>query len=149
MKIDGQTIKLKTPIRAWDALKDYPGHALLDSDTVKHYGIRAKPLEPHQDLKPKKIYFMVELPKLPIPDEKAPRRVRSGGIHMSAKDRLECLILSRRTVSDLSMIRQTPSLGSDGVRATGSRGMITVKMRMPKSQMTKLNNTYNILLFRS
>ncbi|KAK8650935.1 hypothetical protein V6N13_140556 [Hibiscus sabdariffa] len=138
MKIDGQTIKLKTPIRAWDVVKDYPGHALLDSDTVKHYGIRAKPLEPHQDLKPKKIYFLVELPKLPVPDEKVPRRVRSGGIHMSAKDRLECLMLSRRTVSDLSMVRQTPSLGSDGAGAAGSGGMMTVKMRLPKSQMTKL-----------
>ncbi|KAK8546606.1 hypothetical protein V6N13_067813 [Hibiscus sabdariffa] len=138
MKIDGQTIKLNTPIRAWDVLKDYPGHALLDSDAVKHYGIRAKPLEPHQDLKPKKIYFLVELPKLPVPDEKAPRRVRSGGIHMSAKERLECLMLSRRTVSDMSMVRQTPGLVSDGVGAAGSGGMRTVKMRLPKSQMAKL-----------
>ncbi|GMI85541.1 hypothetical protein like AT1G66480 [Hibiscus trionum] len=138
MKIDGETIKLNTPIRAWDVLKDYPGHALLDSDAVKHYGIRAKPLEPQQDLKPKKIYFLVELPKFPVPDEKAPRRVRSGGIHMSAKDRLECLMLSRRTVSDLPMVRQTPSVGSDGVGAAGSGGMMTVKMRLPKSQMAKL-----------
>ncbi|MBA0703889.1 hypothetical protein Golax_016183, partial [Gossypium laxum] len=117
MKIDGETIKLKTPIRVWDVLKDYPtGHVLLDSQTVKHYGIRAKPLEPQESLKPKKIYFLVELPKL-ADDEvhKAPRRVRSGGIHMSAKDRLECLMLSRRTVSDLSTVRPlSTSMVPDG-----------------------------------
>ncbi|KAK8609152.1 hypothetical protein V6N13_025459 [Hibiscus sabdariffa] len=120
MKIDGQTIKLKTPIRTWDALKDYPGHAWLDSDTAKHYGIRAKSLESHQDLKPKKVYFSVELPKLPIPDEKVSRMVRSGEIHMSVKDRLECLMLSRRTVSDLFMVKQTSNLGSDEVETVGS-----------------------------
>ncbi|OMP05213.1 hypothetical protein CCACVL1_02001 [Corchorus capsularis] len=89
MKVDGETLKLKTPIRAWDVVKDYPGHVLLDSEAVKHFGIRAKPLEPQQDLKPKKIYFLVELPKLPADEDynKAPRRVRSGGIHMSAKER--------------------------------------------------------------
>lgn len=144
MKIDGETIKLKTPIRAWDVLKDYPtGHVLLDSQTVKHYGIRAKPLEPQESLKPKKIYFLVELPKLPDDEvHKAPRRVRSGGIHMSAKDRLECLMLSRRTVSDLSMVRpSSTSMASDGVRLGGGTpggGMMTVKMRLPKSQMAKL-----------
>ncbi|XWS30795.1 hypothetical protein CRYUN_Cryun23aG0020600 [Craigia yunnanensis] len=134
MKIDGETFKLKTPVRAWDVVKDYPGHVLLDSEAVKHFGIRAKPLEPQQDLKPRKIYFLVELPK--FPEEKAPRRVRSGGIHMSAKDRLECLMLSRRSVSDLSMVRPSSSLGSDGL-GPGSGGL-TVKMRLPKSQMAKL-----------
>ncbi|TYJ25973.1 hypothetical protein E1A91_A07G086300v1 [Gossypium mustelinum] len=135
MKIDGETIKLKTPIRVWDVLKDYPtGHVLLDSQTVKHYGIRAKPLEPQESLKPKKIYFLVELPKL-ADDEvhKAPRRVRSGGIHMSAKDRLECLMLSRRTV----MVSDGVRLGGGGGGTSGG-GMMTVKMRLPKSQMAKL-----------
>ncbi|XWS75551.1 hypothetical protein CRYUN_Cryun01aG0099900 [Craigia yunnanensis] len=134
MKIDGETFKLKTPIRAWDVVKDYPGHVLLDSEAVMHSGIRAKPLEPQQDLKPKKIYFLVELPK--FPEEKAPGRVSSGGFHMSAKDRLECLMLSRRSVSDLSMVRSSSSLGSNGL-GPGSGGM-TVKMRLPKSQMAKL-----------
>ncbi|XVF81873.1 hypothetical protein PTKIN_Ptkin15bG0190600 [Pterospermum kingtungense] len=133
MKIDGETFKLKTPVRAWDVVKDYPGHVLLDSEAVKHFGVRAKPLEPQQDLKPKRIYFLVELPKFPVPDEseKAPRRVRSEGIHMSAKDRLECLMLSRRSVSDLSMVRPIST-------GPGSGGMTTVKMRLPKSQMAKL-----------
>ncbi|KAE8708054.1 Myb domain protein 6 [Hibiscus syriacus] len=107
-------------------------------EAVKHYGIRAKPLEPQQDLKPKKIYFLVELPKFPQED-KAPRRVRSGGIHMSAKDRLECLMLSRRTVSDVSMVRASSSLGADGIGvAPAGSGGLTVKMRLTKSQMAKL-----------
>ncbi|KAK8541736.1 hypothetical protein V6N12_014363 [Hibiscus sabdariffa] len=134
MKIDGQTIKLKTPIRAWDVVKDYPGHVLLESESVKHYGIRAKPLEPQQDLKPKKVYFLVDLPK--FPEDKAPRRVRSGGIHMSAKDRLECLMLSRRTVSDLPMVRASSADGVVG--PAGSGELMTVKMRLPRSQMAKL-----------
>jgi len=45
MKIDGETFKLKTPVTAEEVLKDFPGHVLLDSESVKHYGARAKPLE--------------------------------------------------------------------------------------------------------
>ena len=135
MKIDGETFKLKTPIQAWDVVKDYPGHVLLDSEAVKHFGIRAKPLEPQQDLKPKKIYFLVELPK--FPEEKASRRVHSGGIHMSAKNRLECLMLSRKSASDLSTVRpSSSSLASDGLGPVS--GGMTVKMRLPRSQMAKL-----------
>ncbi|KAG2710779.1 hypothetical protein I3760_04G044800 [Carya illinoinensis] len=132
MKIDGETLKFKTPVRAWEVLKDCPGHVLLESEAVKRYGIRAKPLEPEQQLIPKKIYFLVD--QLPKPsDEKVPRAVRSqsAGIHMSAKDRLECLMLSRRTVSDLS-INRAPSVVSDG------SGRLKVKIRLPSDQMAKL-----------
>ncbi|KAJ6735135.1 PLASTID MOVEMENT IMPAIRED PROTEIN [Salix purpurea] len=58
MKINGETFKLKTPARAGDVVKDYPGYVLLDSEAVKHFGIRAKPLEPQQELKAKKVYFL-------------------------------------------------------------------------------------------
>ncbi|XP_041007834.1 uncharacterized protein At1g66480-like [Juglans microcarpa x Juglans regia] len=133
MKINGETLKLKTPVRAWEVLKDCPGHVLLESEAVKRYGIRAKPLEPEQQLIPKKIYFLVldQLPK--SSDEKVPRAVRSqsGGIHMSAKERLECLMLSRRTVSDLS-INRAPSVVSD------RSGHLKVKIRLPSDQMAKL-----------
>ncbi|KDP22653.1 hypothetical protein JCGZ_02495 [Jatropha curcas] len=137
MKVDGETFKLKTPAKAMDVVKDYPGHVLLDSDAVKHFGIRAKPLEPEMELNPKKIYFLVELPKLP--EEKEPisitRRVRSG-IHLSAKDRLEFLMLSRRSVSDLSIVRPLPSqIPDDGHNGSGP---VRVKMRLPKAQMEKL-----------
>uniref|UniRef100_A0A6N2N7R0 Uncharacterized protein n=1 Tax=Salix viminalis TaxID=40686 RepID=A0A6N2N7R0_SALVM len=79
MKIDGETFKFKTPVKAGDVAADHPGHVLLESEAVKHYGIRAKPLEAHQDLVPKRLYFLVELPNTFA--EKVPRRVRSG-IHM-------------------------------------------------------------------
>ena len=64
MKIDGEIFKLKTPATANDVVKDYFSHVLLDSQAVKNFGLRAKPLEPHQELKPKRIYFLVELPKI-------------------------------------------------------------------------------------
>lgn len=139
MKINGETLKLKTPVRAWDVVKDYPGHVLLESDAVKRHGIRAKPLEPQQELKPKKIYFLIQLPKLP--EEKViTRRSQSGGIHMSAKDRLECLMLSRRTVSDLSISRPSSGLVSDrpGTSSSTNSGQLTVKMRLPSAQVAKL-----------
>ncbi|KAK7385692.1 hypothetical protein VNO78_31491 [Psophocarpus tetragonolobus] len=133
MKVDGETFKVKTPAKANDVVKNYPGHVLLDAEAVKHFGLRARPLEPHQQLKPKKIYFLVELPKVQPQEEKTPlpRRVRSSGIRgMNAKDRLEFLMLSKRSVSDLPLVRQTPNLGS--------HGPMRVKMRLPKAQLDKL-----------
>lgn len=135
MKIDGETFKVKTPAIANDVVKDHPGHVLLDSQAVKHFGIRAKPLEPHQELKPKKIYFLVELPKINPEEEDheaaLPRRVRSSGIRsMNAKDRLDLLMLSKRSVSDLTLVKQPPSMMD--------RGPMRVKMRLPKAQLDKL-----------
>ena len=105
MKIDGETFKLKTPIKVCDVLKNHPGLVLLESEAVKHYGIRAKPLEAHKELMPKRFYFLVELPKEATV---APRRVRSG-INMSAKDRLESLVLARRSASDLTIMKPLSS----------------------------------------
>lgn len=107
MKIDGETFKLKTPVQVWEAVKDYPGYVLIEAETFKNFGIRAKPLEPERELKPKKLYFLLEIPKISR-DNRAVRRVQSG-INMSAVDRLESLMLSRRSVSDLSTtgIRRT------------------------------------------
>ncbi|XP_061370241.1 uncharacterized protein At1g66480-like isoform X2 [Gastrolobium bilobum] len=138
MKIDGETFKLKTPATANDVVKDYPGHVLLDSQAVKHFGLRAKPLEPHHKLKPKKIYFLVELPK-PQPEQQQqqlPRRVRSSGIRgMNAKDRLDFLMLSKRSVSDL--VKPSSNLGMDGPGPVNG-GPTTVKMRLPKAQLDRL-----------
>lgn len=134
MKITGETFKLKTPVRAGEVVKDYPGHVLLESEAVKHYGTRAKPLEPHQDLVPKRLYFLVELPRPST--ENVPRRVRSG-INMSAKDRLENLMLSRRSTSDLSILN--PASMDSGVARTGSEsGATRVKIRLPKAGVEKL-----------
>ncbi|KAI4307628.1 hypothetical protein L6164_030796 [Bauhinia variegata] len=143
MKIDGETFKCKTPARASDVVKDYPDHVLLDSEAVKNFGIRAKPLEPHQELKPKRIYFLVELPKVQLQpeDEKLPtRRVRSSGIRgMNAKDRLEFLMLSKRSVSDLSYAKPSSAGITGSVPGPGpNNGPTSVKVRVPKAQLDKL-----------
>lgn len=142
MKIDGESFKLKTPVKAGDVLKDHPGLVLLESEAVKHYGTRAKPLEVHEELEPKRLYFLVELPK-----EKVPRRVRSS-INMSAKDRLESLVLSRRSVSDLTIMKAKQSEmqgggggGSvvvQGGEGSQSGGAVRLKLRLPKAEVEKL-----------
>ncbi|CAL0312144.1 unnamed protein product [Lupinus luteus] len=139
MQIDGKTFKLKTPVKAGDILKDYPGLVLLESEAVKHYGTRAKPLEAHKELEPKRLYFLVELPK-----ETNPRRVRSG-INMSAKDRLENLVLTRRSASDLSNMKQRNIGGvgggggnDDGQGSKENDGGVRLKIRLPKAEVEKL-----------
>lgn len=132
MKISGETFKLKTPVKAGEVVKDYPGHVLLESEAVKHYGTRAKPLEAHQDLVPKRLYFLVEMPKAPT--ETVPRRVRSG-INMSAKDKLESLMLSRRSTSDLSILNPTSIVKEESGSESGA---MRVKMRLPKAEVERL-----------
>lgn len=143
MKIDGETFKVKTPTTSNEVVKDYPNHVLLDSQAVKHFGLRAKPLEPNQELKPKKIYFLVDLPKIEPQDEKTslPRRVRSSGIrNVDAKGRLELLMLSKRSVSDISLVKPPSSnLGFD----RPFDGSMRVKMRLPKAQLEKLMEESN------
>lgn len=131
MKIDGETMKLKTPIKAGYVLKDHPGLVLLDSEAVKHYGVRAKALEAHKELQPRRLYFLVELPKETV----KPRRVRSG-INMSAKDRLDNLVLTRRSTSDLSIMKQSNNMGDDEIRK--ENGGVKLKMRLPKAEVEKL-----------
>ncbi|KAJ0252806.1 hypothetical protein HA466_0119380 [Hirschfeldia incana] len=131
MKIDGETFKLKTPVTAEEVLKDFPGHVLLESESVKHYGARAKPLEAKQRLEAKRLYFVVEPVK-----ECPPRRVRSG-IHMSAKDRLENLMLARRSSSDLSILKPAGRwMRKEEEEKEG--GAVRVKLRIPKAELERL-----------
>ncbi|XP_010553916.1 PREDICTED: uncharacterized protein At1g66480 isoform X1 [Tarenaya hassleriana] len=132
MKIDGETLKIKTPMTAEEVLKEYPGLVLLDSEAVKHYGVRAKPLQAGQRLEAKRLYFLVEPPRQRegIP----PRRVRSG-IHMSAQERLESLVLARRSASDLSILN--PS-GRRTEAETAAAGSVRVKVRVPKAEIERL-----------
>ncbi|CAL0313574.1 unnamed protein product [Lupinus luteus] len=132
MQIDGKTLKLKTPVKAGDVLKNHPGLVLLESESVKHYGTRAKPLEAHKELQPKRLYFLVELPKVT-----KPRRVRSG-INMSAKDRLESLMLTRRSASDLSIMKQRGGGNDDGQGSKENDGGVRLRMRLPKAMVEKL-----------
>ncbi|XP_010511478.1 PREDICTED: uncharacterized protein At1g66480-like [Camelina sativa] len=140
MKIDGETFRIKTPVTAREVTAEYPGYVLLDSQAVKHFGVRAKPLEPNQLLKPKKTYFLVELPKLPpeTDNNKLPYRRVMSGIHVGAKERLEMLMLSRRTVSDVTIGR---SDGGDGFGV--GPGHTSVRLRLPRSQITKLMEESN------
>ncbi|XP_068661000.1 uncharacterized protein At1g66480-like [Aristolochia californica] len=134
MKLDGETIKFKVPVRVEDVVKNHPEHVLMDSEAVRHLGVRAKPMEGYQELKPRRLYFLVQLPK--VTDHKAPRRVRSGVINMSAKERLESLMLSRRSVSDLTLV--TASGAADGASSSGPvGGAVRVKMRLPRAQVAK------------
>ncbi|KAL5553391.1 hypothetical protein UlMin_040792 [Ulmus minor] len=139
MKIDGETFKLRTPIQAGEVLKDYQGFVLLESEAVKHYGTRAKPLEPQQNLKPKRLYFLVEMPANST-KEKVTRRVRSG-INMSAKDRLESLMLARRSTSDLSIMKPSsilPGESPENEAVAGAGAGTRVRMRLPKAEVEKL-----------
>ncbi|CAH2065691.1 unnamed protein product [Thlaspi arvense] len=141
MKIDGEIFRIKTPVTARQVTADYPGYVLLDSEAVKHFGVRAKPLEPSQILKPKKTYFLVELPKLPPEnDNKLPYRRVMSGIHVGAKERLEMLMLSRRTVSDVAIGR---SDGGDGPGLGLGPGQTSVRLRLPRSQITKFMEESN------
>ncbi|KAK4260695.1 hypothetical protein QN277_003777 [Acacia crassicarpa] len=132
MKIDGETMKLRAPVKAEEVLKNHPGLVLLDSEAVKHYGVRAKALEAHKDLEPKRLYFLVEPPKRSAP----PRRIRSG-INMSAKDRLENLMLARRSTSDLSIMKQN-SDSSMATKEESENGMVKLKLKLPKKEVEKL-----------
>ncbi|MQL84624.1 hypothetical protein Taro_017129 [Colocasia esculenta] len=140
MKIDGSTLKVKPPATAKDILRDNPGFVLLESEQVKLLGLRAKPLQPDQPLKSKKLYFLVELPKMPTADARAnaagTRRIRSG-INMSAKDRLESLMLSRRTASDMTFVRAPAGVGAAPGEGEGD-GPLRVRLRLPKAQVARL-----------
>ncbi|XAR52496.1 hypothetical protein NMG60_11020613 [Bertholletia excelsa] len=135
MKINGETFKFKTPVRAEEVVKDHPGLVLLDSEAVKHFGVRAKPLEAWQELKPKRLYFLVELPS--SREERGPRRVQSG-INMSAKDRLESLMLARRSASDLTIIRPGTIVPEEIEKRTTENGTMRLRMRLPKAEVDKL-----------
>ncbi|EOA18045.1 hypothetical protein CARUB_v10006491mg [Capsella rubella] len=131
MKIDGDIFRLKTPVTASDATKEYPGFALLDAETVKRLGVRAKPLEPNHILRPNKTYFLVDLPMVDKKNKLPYRRVMSGNIHVGAKERLEMLMLSRRTVSDIGI---ASSNNGDGP----GPGQTRVTLKLPRSQIKKL-----------
>ncbi|KAL1556576.1 hypothetical protein AAHA92_12179 [Salvia divinorum] len=134
MNITGETFKLKTPVQAGSVLQNHPGHMLLASEAVVHFGARAKPLDPHHELKPRRLYFLVEQPKLPEErDAGMMRRVRSG-VHMTAKDCLESLMLSRRSASDMSAVRSAATIEE----RNGNGGGVRVRLRLPKAEVERL-----------
>ncbi|KAD2393550.1 hypothetical protein E3N88_40527 [Mikania micrantha] len=88
-------------------------------------------------LKAKRLYFLVELPKLV--EDRGARRVRSG-INMSAKERLESLMLARRSASDLSFMKASSIMVENhgGGGGGGDGDSFRVKLRLPKAEVERL-----------
>lgn len=133
MKINGETFKITIPTTAYEVTSHHPNHLLYESQSLKQFGLRAKPLDPSHQLKPKTLYFLLQLPTLPG-NHRPLRRVCSD-LHLSASDRLECLMLSRRSVSDLQTLRfNPPRLSTDG----GATKPMQVKFRVRRVEFERL-----------
>ncbi|KAL5200815.1 hypothetical protein ABZP36_035169 [Zizania latifolia] len=162
MTVDGATFRYKTPEAAGAALRGHPGHQLLESEEVRRLGVRARPLERDAPLKPGKLYFLVQLPRgtaagrglggFGDDDPRAPRKTWSGALHVGARERLESLMLSRRTVSDMASVmpssaaavaRATAGPGGESSRRPSSMevgvdGAVRLRLRLPKSEVARL-----------
>uniref|UniRef100_A0ACD5Y5A9 Uncharacterized protein n=1 Tax=Avena sativa TaxID=4498 RepID=A0ACD5Y5A9_AVESA len=159
MTVDGATFRYKTPAAAGAALRGHPGHQLLESDEVRRLGVRARPLDRDAALKPGKLYFLVQLPPgvggrgggRGDEDDglRAPRKTWSGALHVGARERLESLMLSRRTVSDVaSLMPSSRAVGLGGGEAMAARrsssveagadGAVRLRMRLPKAEVARL-----------
>ncbi|GLJ50382.1 hypothetical protein SUGI_1073910 [Cryptomeria japonica] len=133
MKLDGQVLKVKGPLIVDDILADYPGYAILHSEAVRHMGVKAKPLDGSASLNAKHLYFLVQLPKVEN-HKREPRRVRSG-IPTNAKSRLESMLLTRRSISDISHMNCDPS--SSEIMSEDN-GAVRVKVRLTKAQLIEM-----------
>jgi len=158
MTVDGATFRYKTPAAAGAALRGHPGHQLLESEEVRRLGVRARPLDRDAPLKPGKLYFLVQIPRGAGAaaagggdgDPRAPRKTWSGALHVGARERLESLMLSRRTVSDVASIVPSSAarLAAAGAPAgspkpppsveVGADGAVRLRMRLPKSEVARL-----------
>uniref|UniRef100_A0ACD6AK47 Uncharacterized protein n=1 Tax=Avena sativa TaxID=4498 RepID=A0ACD6AK47_AVESA len=139
MTVDGTTYKYRPPAAAAAALRDHPGHQLLESEDVRRLGVRARPLDDDAPLKPGRLYFLVALPRL----ARAPRRTWSGPlVHVSgggAGERLERLMLSstRRSSSDVAAAMMAASPRCSSVEAAAD-GAVRLRMRLPKADVARL-----------
>jgi len=158
MTVDGATFRYKTPAAAGAALRGHPGHQLLESEEVRRLGVRARPLDRDAPLKPGKLYFLVQIPRGAgaaaagggDDDPRAPRKTWSGALHVGARERLESLMLSRRTVSDVASVVPSSAarLAAAGAPAgspkpppsveVGADGAVRLRMRLPKSEVARL-----------
>jgi hypothetical protein len=145
MTVDGATFRYKIPATAGAALRGHPGHHLLESQEVRRLGVRTRPLDRDAALKPGKLYFLVQIPGGAGTDDdpRAPRKTWSGALHVGARERLESLTLSRRTVSDVTAL--TPSsaaaravAGEPSSVEVGLDGAVRLRMRLPKAEVARL-----------
>ena len=144
MTVDGATFRYKTPAAAGAALRGHPGHQLLESEEVRRLGVRARPLDRDAALKPGKLYFLVQLPRGAggrgagdEEDLRGPHKTWSGALHVGARERLESLMLSRRTVSDVASLMPSAGGESSSVEA-GADGAVRLRMRLPKAEVARL-----------
>ncbi|KAE8820883.1 hypothetical protein D1007_01201 [Hordeum vulgare] len=142
MTVDGATFRYKTPAAAGAALRGHPGHQLLESEEVRRLGVRARPLDRDAALKPGKLYFLVHLPRGAAGEGegqglRAPHKTWSGALHVGARERLESLMLSRRTVSDVASLMPSAAREPSSVEA-GADGAVRLRMRLPKSEVARL-----------
>lgn len=129
MKVDGSTCKYRPPVVAGDALRDHPGHRLLESDDVRRLGVRARPLDPDAPLKPGKLYFLVDLPP-------PSARTWSGALTYGAGagERLESLMLARRSASDVAATVKAMA----GSVEHAEDGAVRLRVRLPKADVARL-----------
>lgn len=155
MTVDGATFRYKTPAAAGAALRGHPGHQLLESEEVRRLGVRARPLDRDAALKPGKLYFLVQLPRggaggrgADDEDLRAPHKTWSGALHVGARERLESLMLSRRTVSDVASLMPSSARAAGGFGGesaarsssveAGADGALRLRMRLPKAEVARL-----------
>lgn len=145
MQLDGTSFRVKPPATAADVLRDHPGFQLLESEEVKLLGARARPLAPDAPLRRGRLYFLVALPRRPSGAAGAGsmRRAWSGNLRVGARERLESLMLARRSTSDLSSL--TPAHASASAPtsplpggASGASTPVRLKMKLPRAQVEKL-----------
>ncbi|GLJ50391.1 hypothetical protein SUGI_1074050 [Cryptomeria japonica] len=133
MKLDGQLLKVKGPLLVNQILADYPGYVILHSEAVRHMGVRAKPLDGSATLNARHLYFLVQLPKL----ENQTRRVRSE-IPTNPKSRLESMLLTRRSISDISHTNCEPSSDTTISKTSEDNGVLRIKVRFSKVQLLEM-----------
>ncbi|XP_062233137.1 uncharacterized protein At1g66480-like [Phragmites australis] len=135
MQLDGTEFRVKPPAFAGTVLRDHPGFQLLESEEVKLLGVRARPLAHDAKLRPGRLYFLVALPRPAAP----PHRAWSGALHVGARQRLESLMLTRRSTSDLSFPASASTTApASPLSPAFEGGPVRLRMRLPKAQVEKL-----------
>ncbi|KAG2653776.1 uncharacterized protein At1g66480-like [Panicum virgatum] len=138
MQLDGTSFRVKPPAAAADVLRDHPGFQLLESEEVKLLGARARPLPPDAPLRRGRLYFLVALPRRAPAAAGAMRRAWSGNLCVGARERLESLMLARRSTSDLSSLPAHASASAPTSPLPGGATPVRLKMRLPRAQVEKL-----------
>jgi hypothetical protein len=134
MQLDGTSFRVKPPASAGTVLRDHPGFQLLESVEVRLHGVRARPLAHDAPLRPGRLYFLVALPR-----PAAPARRAWSGAHVGARERLESLMLTRRSTSDLTFPTTSAPASPLSVAASEGGGEpVRLKMRLPRSQVERL-----------